>query len=61
MNGKGGPARKAAFSAMTRPRQPTLRLLSLNVNGLQDKDKRRPLGARQMEHHPPPGDLPSQP
>ena len=26
---------------MTRPRQPTLRLLSLNVNGLQDKDKRR--------------------
>ena len=26
---------------MTRPRQPSLRLLSLNVNGLQDKDKRR--------------------
>ncbi|CAL8468448.1 g7988 [Coccomyxa elongata] len=37
----GGLARKAALSAMTRPRQPTLRLLSLNVNGLQDKDKRR--------------------
>ncbi|CAL8465446.1 g4982 [Coccomyxa elongata] len=37
----GGFARKAALSAMTRPRQPTLRLLSLNVNGLQDKDKKR--------------------
>ncbi|CAL8467227.1 g6763 [Coccomyxa elongata] len=37
----GGLARKAALSAMTCPRQPTLRLLSLNVNGLQDKDKRR--------------------
>ena len=26
---------------MTRPRQPTLRLLTLNIIGLQDKDKRR--------------------
>ena len=28
---------------MTRQRQPSLRLLSLNVNGLRDKDKRRRL------------------
>ncbi|CAL8469286.1 g8833 [Coccomyxa elongata] len=38
---EGGPAGTAALSAITRPRQPTLRLLSLNVNGLQDKVKRR--------------------
>ena len=37
----GGPAGKAALPAMNRCRQPSLRLLSHNVNGLRDKDKRR--------------------
>ena len=36
-----GSAGTAALTAMSRQRSPPLRLLSLNVNGLRDKDKRR--------------------
>ncbi|EIE20041.1 hypothetical protein COCSUDRAFT_83557 [Coccomyxa subellipsoidea C-169] len=36
-----GPAGTAVLAAMSRQRSPPLRLLSLSVNGLRDKDKRR--------------------
>ena len=47
---EGRPAETAALSAMTHPRQPTLSLLTLNVNSLQERDRRDVILSQETNH-----------